>query len=205
MHWSSDAALFVVAFLSSALPGPCAVVTASRTLRGGIPAGLRVTLGVLAGVAAMLVFAFGTILGALVVVPRILDLMQWVGVAIIFGLAVAILRNTERAAATSVAPRHRPAGDLVTGVLAVFSSQLAFVFLLALLPQFMRDGSSDIAWALVGAAALAGGALAAQAGAIAFGALSLHNLGARARWVERLTALVLIAFASTAALAQVVD
>jgi hypothetical protein len=78
---------------------------------------------------------------------------------------------------------------------------MALAFLLALLPQFMRDGLDDLAWPLAGGAAFVAGDMVAQVAAVLFGTAAIHALGTGARWIERGAAAALVGFALAAALA----
>jgi threonine/homoserine/homoserine lactone efflux protein len=197
----TDTALYLATFANAAMPGPCAILAASRTVRGGVRSGLMVSAGVIVGIAALTGLAFGMMAGAVSVSDRALVAMKWAGAAALLLLAVRLLR-----AAPSGSPRgRRPAAntDFGAGAVVAMFSPFVLVFLVALLPQFVSPGTSAFAPALLAAAVFIVGAAAAQAGAILFGACSLGLGGASFRWVERASAILLLGFAGAAVMAPV--
>jgi threonine/homoserine/homoserine lactone efflux protein len=138
----AEAAVFAAAVLVlNATPGVDFVLTVSRTLQGGVRAGIAAALGINAGcVVHALAAAFG--LAALMAVhPGAFRLVQWAGAAYLVWLGVQMLRQACRpgdvpAAAVDAAPRSRWA-DFRAGVFTNVLNPKVALFFLAFIPQFV--------------------------------------------------------------------
>jgi threonine/homoserine/homoserine lactone efflux protein len=201
MDTMTDTALYLATFVNAAMPGPCAILAASRTARGGVKPGLMVSAGVVAGIAVLTGLAFGVMAGAVSVSDGALVVMKWAGAAALLLLALRSLRATP-----SGAPRERRPSlnsDFGAGAVVALFSPFVLVFLVALLPQFVAPGASGFGPALLAAAVFIVGAAVAQAGAVLFGACSLGWGSAGFRWIERASAVLLLGFAGAAVMAPV--
>lgn len=189
-------ALFVASFVNAALPGPCMIATMGRTLRGGWRAGALVSLGVLAADTLLVAAAIAALLGVLSLSPAALTAMKWAGIAALLGLAVQCLRAPKPRAAGGASGR----GCVLTGVTVGLSSPYNLVFYLALMPQILT-GAAPPGFLLGVAAALLGGILLAQAGAVLLsGACGRLGPGGGRR-VDQATAALMVVLAMAAALA----
>jgi threonine/homoserine/homoserine lactone efflux protein len=143
----AELAVFVTAVaVLNATPGVDFLLTVSRTLQGGVRAGLAAAAGICAGcVVHALAAAFG--LAALLALhPAAFTAIQWVGAAYLVWLGLQMLlsawRGAPAAAAAVVAPRSA-AADFRAGLLTnVLNPKVAFFFL-AFLPQFVPADSPD--------------------------------------------------------------
>ena len=155
----AEAAVFAGAVaVLNATPGVDFVLTVSRTLQGGVRAGLAAALGIGAGcVVHALAAAFG--LAALLAVhPQALQAIQWAGAAYLAWLGVGLLRQAWRGGADAPAtpaavPTRRLAADFRIGLLTnVLNPKVAFFFL-AFLPQFVPGDSPSptLSFLLLGA------------------------------------------------------
>lgn len=157
----AETALFAAAVLVlNATPGVDLLLTLSRTLQGGVRAGIAVVAGIHAGcVVHALAAAFG--LAALLAVnPGAFRLVQWAGAAYLAWLGLGMLRQAWRGSATAVvAPAAAAAAarpwrqDFRAGLLTnVLNPKVAFFFL-AFLPQFVPAGtpSQTASFLLLGA------------------------------------------------------
>ncbi|MFN0186207.1 MAG: LysE family translocator [Aquabacterium sp.] len=143
----ADAALFASAVLVlNATPGADFLLTVSRTLQGGVRAGVAAALGISAGcVVHALAAAFG--LAALLSLhPQAFVAIQWAGAAYLAWLGVGLLRQAVRlvpgAPAMVDVPAHRgAAADFRTGLLTNLLNPKVALFFLAFLPPFVPADS----------------------------------------------------------------
>ncbi|RVU43284.1 LysE family translocator [Rubrivivax rivuli] len=145
-------------FVLNATPGVDFLLTVSRTLQGGVRAGVAAASGIAAGcVVHALAAAFG--LAALLALhPQALQLIQWVGAAYLVWLGLGMLRQAWRGGAASpptaaaVAPRSLSA-DFRAGLLTNMLNPKVALFFLAFLPQFVPAGawSATASFLLLGA------------------------------------------------------
>ena len=145
-------------FVLNATPGVDFVLTVSRTLQGGVRAGVAAALGVNAGcVVHALAAAFG--LAALLAVhPAAFQAIQWAGAAYLVWLGLGMLKHAwqSRAGAgvgvgvgagagvgsnagtgAGAAPARSFAQDFRTGLLTNVLNPKVALFFLAFLPQFV--------------------------------------------------------------------
>ncbi len=147
---TAEAAVFAAAvFVLNATPGVDFLLTVSRTLQGGVRAGVAAALGINAGcVVHALAAAFG--LAALLALhPQAFQVIQWSGAAYLVWLGVGLLRQALRsggvqAAAGPGAVERQPWWtDFRAGLLTNVLNPKVALFFLAFLPQFVPAGSPD--------------------------------------------------------------
>jgi threonine/homoserine/homoserine lactone efflux protein len=144
-------------FVLNATPGVDFLLTVSRTLQGGVRAGVAAACGIAAGcVVHALAAAFG--LAALLALhPQALQLIQWVGAAYLLWLGWGMLRQAWRGGSAApvgvaaAAPRSLGA-DFRVGLLTNVLNPKVALFFLAFLPQFVPAG----AWSATGSFLLLG-------------------------------------------------
>ncbi len=158
----AELAVFASAvFVLNATPGADFLLTVSRTLQGGVRAGVAAALGVSAGcVVHALAAAFG--LAALLALhPGAFRLIQWAGAAYLVWLGLGLLRQAVRpaqatsatGAAASAQPARSAGVEFRTGLLTnVLNPKVAFFFL-AFLPPFVpaHSPSQTASFLLLGA------------------------------------------------------
>ena len=140
-------AVFAAAvFVLNATPGVDFLLTVSRTLQGGVRAGVAAALGISAGcVVHALAAAFG--LAALLAVhPQAFVLIQWAGAAYLVWLGLGLLKQAWRGGggAEAAAPDTAARGDWVefrTGLLTNVLNPKVALFFLAFLPPFVPAAS----------------------------------------------------------------
>ncbi len=152
-------AVFATAVLVlNATPGVDFLLTVSRTLQGGVRAGVAAALGICTGGAVhALAAAFG-LAALLALVPGAFVLVQWAGAAYLVWLGLGLLRQAWRgraAAAPAPVPRAARAwwAEFRTGLLTnVLNPKVAFFFL-AFLPPFVPAATSSrtVSFLLLGA------------------------------------------------------
>ncbi len=133
-------------FVLNATPGVDFLLTVSRTLQGGVRAGVAAALGIGTGcVVHALAAAFG--LAALLALhPQALVAIQWTGAAYLAWLGLGLLRQAWRGGEGAPAPldgtASRPAwADFRTGLLTNVLNPKVALFFLAFLPQFVPAAS----------------------------------------------------------------
>lgn len=139
----AQAAVFATAVLVlNATPGVDFLLTVSRTLQGGMRAGVATALGISAGCAVhALAAAFG--LAALLALhPQAFVVIQWAGAAYLAWLGLGLLRQAWRRDAAATLPGTTTAwrGDAAefrTGFLTNLLNPKVAFFFLAFLPPFV--------------------------------------------------------------------
>lgn len=191
------AALYGAAFLNAAMPGPGFALAANRTARGGARSGLMVSLGVNLGMAAALICALFAMLGVLGLSRALFEVTRWAGIAVLAALGLAMLAP-KRVASARPSPAPSRYGDVMAGTLVGITNPALFVFLLALLPQFVGTGpGAGLRVGLGGVVFLAGGVTGMLA-AVAFGAASRRVGPDGARWLDLAAGTALLGFAALA-------
>jgi homoserine/homoserine lactone efflux protein len=194
-------ALFAIAALNAAIPGPCMILTFSRSAGGGLRSGARVSGGILLGELMLAGITFLMMLGLFTVTHEVFAAMKWAGAALLLVLAASLLQARRPACAGRPEGHGADVGDVVSGMLLALSSPFNLVFMLALVPQFIPSGGLDAATMLRIVTAFLSGQLVAQVGATLLGAGSLRLACVRVRWIEYACAAALIGFAGAALLA----
>ncbi len=191
-------ALFAAAAANSAVPGPCIVLTLSRSAVDGITAGLRVTLGIVLSNVTLPAVAWAAIFGAVILSDSFFAALKTAGIVAIALIAVALLRDPPATAGKAHARRRL--GPVAAGLGLGLASPLNLVFMLALLPQFLDAGGASAGTAaLVTGVVMLGGALP-LAVASALGAGALRRVPGGDRWIGRAGGITLLGFAGLAAL-----
>ncbi|MCW5633168.1 MAG: LysE family translocator [Rubrivivax sp.] len=149
-------------FILNATPGVDMLLTVTRTLQGGVRAGLAAAAGINAGcVVHVLAAAFG--LAALLAVSTTLfAVIKWAGAAYLLWLAVGMWRQAwrgptgstqagaEAAGCTPAAAQRSLAADFHAGVLTNLLNPKVALFFLAFLPQFIHAGTEHKTLAFIG-------------------------------------------------------
>jgi threonine/homoserine/homoserine lactone efflux protein len=143
----AEAAVFATAVLVlNATPGVDFLLTVSRTLQGGVRAGVAAALGISAGCGVhALAAAFG--LAALLAVHQEAFLaIQWAGASYLVWLGLGMWRQAWRGGAARAVDASPPASrgwaaEFRTGVLTNVLNPKVALFFLAFLPQFVPAGS----------------------------------------------------------------
>jgi threonine/homoserine/homoserine lactone efflux protein len=140
--WVFASAVFVL----NATPGVDFVLTVSRTLQGGVRAGVAAALGINAGcVVHALAAAFG-LAALLALYPAAFVAVQWAGAAYLVWLGVGMLRQAWRGggaapAQTGAAAAKTFAAEFRAGLLTNVLNPKVALFFLAFLPQFVPASS----------------------------------------------------------------
>lgn len=163
----AEAAVFATAVLVlNATPGVDFLLTVSRTLAGGVRAGVAAACGIAAGcVVHALGAAFG-LAALLVLYPAAFVALQWLGAAYLAWLGGGLLRQAWRRPAAGppvagAAAARSAWADFRGGVLTNVLNPKVALFFLAFLPQFVPAGSPSktLSFLLLGAWFVAQGLL----------------------------------------------
>lgn len=190
---------FLMVFGAIALPGMDMAFIVGSSIVGGRRAGLAAVAGVTVGAALHMIFAVTGLFALIRLVPAALPLMVAVGTAYIAWLGWQLLR-----AGSFVLPRHGSVErsmlkSFLAGLMTCLMNPKAYLFLLAVLPQFIHPGNGPI-WMQ----ASAFGAITAVTQIAVYGSVamlaatarqSLGNASNGTRWMARGTGAVLIAVA----------
>lgn len=129
----------------TATPGPDMLLIASRSLSQGRAAGFLTYAGIATG---SYLQAFATALGLsqlFVLVPMAYDILRWVGAAYLAWLAWTTLRARTSLFAPSASKAAIPLRRIyVQGLLTNLLNPKMALFMLALLPQFLRPDAGSV-------------------------------------------------------------
>ena len=169
---------FVVVFGVIALPGLDMAFVLASSLRGGQAAGLAAVGGVVAGGIAHVIMGMLGIAAILAVWPPLFNALLLAGAAYIAWIGWSLLR------ARSALPIPRQAGAargrsvFLQGMLTCLLNPKAYVFMLAIFPQFLRPDRGTL-WLQAGALGL----ITALTQAGVYGAVAVLSLKAK-DWLE---------------------
>jgi threonine/homoserine/homoserine lactone efflux protein len=123
-------------------PGPDMLFIASQAVSGGTAAGLRATVGVVAGYC---VHSLAVALGLAAVIaasPVLFEAIKWLGIAYLVYLACKLIRAAFRPGSLAV-PANRVKNQLYRGFLTSLLNPKGMMVYIAILPQFMdRQGGN---------------------------------------------------------------
>ena len=150
---AAELAVFASAvFVLNATPGVDFVLTVSRTLQGGVRAGVAAALGVNAGCVVHALAAASGLAALLAVYPAAFQAIQWAGAAYLVWLGLGMLKHAWQGSAgvgagvglnagadtgAGAAPARSFAQDFRTGLLTNVLNPKVALFFLAFLPQFV--------------------------------------------------------------------
>lgn len=201
-------ALFAAAAVNSVIPGPGMFLAGGRAAARGFAAGAGVTLGMLLATALVMAAVWAVMAGLLRLSEDGLAMARWAGIAVLTGLALAVLCAAPPAlpglpAGGAAETGQGPLGDVAGGLATGLASPVHLLFLCALVPQFLDVAQLRLAdMALVTA-----GIVAVTAPPMLFvsaAAARTRRLGAAVPvWVGRASGVALLGFAGLAAFAPI--
>jgi threonine/homoserine/homoserine lactone efflux protein len=162
------------------LPGLDMAFVLGSALVGGPRAGLAATAGIIAGGVCHSVMTALGVMAILKLMPALFNAMLLAGAAYIGWIGWSLLRSqTPIGIATTNAPQRSRAGTFRQGLFTSLLNPKAYVFMLAIFPQFIRPGADGlwpqvaVLWSIIavtqlgiyGGMAFAGGGLRAWLGA----------------------------------------
>jgi threonine/homoserine/homoserine lactone efflux protein len=168
---------FVIVFGVIALPGLDMAFVLASSLVGGRRAGLCAVAGIMAG--GVCHMAMGA-LGVAVVLrlwPALFNVMLFAGAGYIAWIGWSLLRSSPAAGLALSTSRRSPAMTFFQAMLTSLMNPKAYLFMLAVFPQFIHPGSGPV-WLQAGALTAITGAT--QAGV--YGSLALLS-GHAGAWI----------------------
>lgn len=192
-------AIFLAATINAAIPGPCILYVFGRSVAAGPAAGLRVAFGIALGVTLLIATAWLVMLGALSLSANGLEAMRMAGIALLFALAILLLRARPAADAPRARRRLTGLGDFGAGFALAAASPFYLLFTLALLPQVVSAHPTAEAIGLISAVTVAGSVIPMLATALVAGrSLRLGPTGTL--WIQRAGGVAMLGFAGIAAI-----
>ncbi len=168
---------FVVVFGVIALPGLDMAFVMASSLRGGNGAGLAAVSGIMLGGAFHTVMGVLGVAAILAVWPPLFNALLLAGAVYIAWIGWNLLCTREGVSLPAAGATRRGRSVFLQGMLTCLLNPKAYVFMLAIFPQFLRPERGGL-WAQ--AAAL--GLIIAFTQAALYGAVALGALGAQ-RWM----------------------
>jgi threonine/homoserine/homoserine lactone efflux protein len=166
---------FVVVFGVIALPGLDMAFVLASALRGGNGAGLAAVGGIMLGGAAHIVMGVLGVAAVLAVWPPLFNAVLLAGALYIGWIGWSLLRTREGVALPAASQPPRGRSVFLQGMLTCLLNPKAYVFMLAIFPQFLRPERGQL-WLQAGALGLITAfTQAAVYGAVAVGALRAHR------------------------------
>lgn len=203
--------LMILAFAAAVFaivitPGADMAIIVSSALGGGRAAGLAAVAGVALGAFAHIAFSAAGLSALVAASPAVLTLLGWFGTFYLLWIGLAFLRAGTTLSLTGTASALPARAAWRRAMLTNLLNPKAYLFMLAIFPQFMRKDGLP-AWlqalllgALILAIAIPVYSVVAIAAARAGGRLT-ERPGA-ALWINRSAGAVLFAVAATMAAAQ---
>lgn len=160
------------------LPGLDMACVMANALVGGRRAGLLATAGVIAGGACHVLMGVLGVMAVLALVPAAFNFLLLAGALYIAWIGVSLLRSRATFGALPSMPARGGAASFAQGLATCLLNPKAYLFMLAVFPQFLQPGKGAL-W--LQAAALWAIIAACQAGV--YGGMAL--VGERVRsWLE---------------------
>ncbi|TDN87762.1 LysE family translocator [Microbacterium sp. BK668] len=205
MNVTTVLAFAVAAAVAIAIPGPTVLLALANGSRYGV---LRATSGMLGAVASdiVLVVAVGVGLGALLLASETaFTVVKWLGVAYLAFLGVRMLfaRGALLHGDPAADPRGRPSALFTKSFLVAVTNPKGYLFVGALLPQFIVAGAPQLPQYLVIGTVFCALDFAIMFAYALLGSQAIRLLKKRgAVWIERVCGGVLLALAAWLASAR---
>lgn len=166
---------FVVVFGVIALPGLDMAFVLASALRGGNGAGLAAVGGIMLGGVFHTVMGVLGVAAILAVWPPLFNALLLAGALYIGWIGWSLLRTREGVSLPGGAGQARGSSVFLQGMLTCLLNPKAYVFMLAIFPQFLRPDRGQL-WAQAAALGLITAfTQAAVYGMVAVGALRAHR------------------------------
>ena len=159
---------FLLVFGVILLPGLDMAFVLASALVGGRRAGMMATVGIVAGgVCHVLMTALG-VMALLKVMPALFNAMLWAGAAYIAWIGVSLMRSRVGLGEVSVIPSRSQAQTFRQGMLTSLLNPKAYLFMLAIFPQFLAPDAGSLPRQLLVLWLIIAATQAAIYGALAF-------------------------------------
>ena len=159
---------FLLVFGVILLPGLDMAFVLASALVGGRRAGMMATVGIVAGgVCHVLMTALG-VMALLKVMPALFNAMLWAGAAYIAWIGVSLMRSRVGLGEVSEIPSRSQAQTFRQGMLTSLLNPKAYLFMLAIFPQFLAPDAGSLPRQLLVLWLIIAATQAAIYGALAF-------------------------------------
>ncbi len=166
---------FVLVFGVIALPGLDMAFVLASTLRGGNGAGFAAVGGIVLGGIAHVVMGVLGVAAILAVWPPLFNGVLFAGALYIGWIGWTLLRSREGVALPTAGKAPRGRSVFLQGMLTCLLNPKAYVFMLAIFPQFLRPERGQL-WSQAAVLGLITATTQAMVyGAVAVGALRAHG------------------------------
>ncbi|MCY1083693.1 LysE family translocator [Archangium lansingense] len=169
---------FVLVFGVIILPGLDMAFVLASSLTGGRRAGFSAVAGIIAGGVCHVAAGATGVAVLLKVVPSAFNVLLWIGALYVAWIGVSLFRSGAAFSATPLGEKHSPAATFRRGVLTCLLNPKAYLFMLAVFPQFVRPEYGPI-WLQ----AIVLGTIIAVTQCVVYGAIALVADRARG-WLE---------------------
>ena len=159
---------FLLVFGVILLPGLDMAFVLASALVGGRRAGMMATAGIIAGgVCHVLMTALG-VMALLKVMPALFNAMLWAGAAYIAWIGISLMRSRVGLGEVSEIPSRSQAQTFRQGMLTSLLNPKAYLFMLAIFPQFLAPDAGSLPRQLLVLWLIIAATQAAIYGALAF-------------------------------------
>ena len=135
---------FLLVFGVILLPGLDMAFVLASALVGGRRAGMMATAGIIAGgVCHVLMTALG-VMALLKVMPALFNAMLWAGAAYIAWIGISLMRSRVGLGEVSEIPSRSQAQTFRQGMLTSLLNPKAYLFMLAIFPQFLAPDAGSL-------------------------------------------------------------
>ena len=135
---------FLLVFGVILLPGLDMAFVLASALVGGRRAGMMATAGIVAGgVCHVLMTALG-VMALLKVMPALFNAMLWAGAAYIAWIGISLMRSRVGLGEVSEIPSRSQAQTFRQGMLTSLLNPKAYLFMLAIFPQFLAPDAGSL-------------------------------------------------------------
>lgn len=135
---------FIMVFGVVLLPGLDMAFVLASALTGGRRSGFAATFGIIAGgICHVLMGALG-IMAVLQIWPALFNLILILGACYIAWIGAGLLRSSAVLSGTAAERQHGLAGRFGQGMLTSLLNLKAYLFMLAIFPQFIRPGQGQL-------------------------------------------------------------
>jgi threonine/homoserine/homoserine lactone efflux protein len=135
---------FVLVFGIVVVPGMDMLFVLANALSGGRRAGLAATAGIMLGGACHTLFGTAFVTGLSRLVPAVSTAMMVVGSLYMIWIGWTLVRSSITVGAIGTAPRRSDASIFRQGLLTCLLNPKAWLFVLAVFPQFIRPGDGPV-------------------------------------------------------------
>jgi threonine/homoserine/homoserine lactone efflux protein len=123
--------------INSAMPGPCMILIAAQTARGGARGGLRTSLGIAAAQMIYASVALALLILALSISDTVHTVIRLVGAGVLVLLALGMLTQTASTPVSRDVSGTAAGSGALLGLGVGLSSPFNLVFMFSVLPQFV--------------------------------------------------------------------